>query len=1660
MSLLTLIAACLLTAPPPGLVWLEAEQVDRANWELQARGWGRSQFLSGDAWVQIGLEPGQVDEQLPAGGIELVYRFTTAAGRYEVWNRVGYEFVRSPFEWRLDDGEWRTTGPEALTTDLMELQEWNEVAWLRLGDAELTAGEHTLTIRLTKRAKADGTTDRILYASDLVCLYPGEFHPNGRHRPGEDPRTDADRAAAQRIYRLPAAAAGERSDISLAGPWEVCRHDENEPGEVATPMEGLPAEPHWRAIEVPGDKNQVPELIFAHRLWYRTRFEVPEALAGRSFYLDFPQNNLNTTVYVNGELCGFEKNPFCHFQIDVSSAVRPGVNELWIGIRDAWYGRATYPGDSLKLRRTFNLPIRYFTEGFQDLAYPIWNHAQSGILFSPTLVAAGPVYVADTFCRPSVADQAMRAEVTIRNPGPAVAGELRWEAVDQTTGEVARRFTPRPFQVAAGGETVLELDESWPDPELWWPDEGHLYRLRSSLIVGGEVVDRAEQRFGFREWSIDGKHFELNGLRWHGWADVHSEPTPELWLAHHRASNQRMTRFWGMSWRGMSPTEALDWFDEQGVVVRRSGLLDGQRIGYHAIEQDERLRADLGSVIKLQLMANWRDQMVAQVRGERNHPSVMIWSLENEWLYINCINLHRGELPEFEREVTLTSEAVRAVDPTRPTMVDGGGACRDNTLPVHGDHYVFEPRSLDYPALAYEPNPEAGGRGYWRWDEQRPRFLGEDYYANGINPADYALFGGEAAFLGKAQARPAAGLVFRMLTEGYRWAEYGAWHFWMGANEATDQYLSNAPRAAFCKQWDWTFAAGQAVPRTIGVFNDSFSAEPIRFVWVLYLGEKESARGESTHRIAPGHHETFDITVPMPQVPARTEAELLLKLSVGEAQAFAERKPVSILPAPAVAAGAVPVANRAASTLVYDPAGDLAPFLRGRLDYTRIESLEALTNDARVLIIGRDALDERESTSSRLAAWASAGRRVVVLEQRHPLHYQGVPADLTVTDNTGRLAYPEDLSHPALAGLAAKDFFTWGGDQVVYRRSYVKPSRGGKSLIQCGVRLGETALVEVPVGSGLMLLCQLTVGEKLAGNVVAQQLLANLIDRAGRYEQRFRPVQAVLGDDAMLPRVLDSVGLQYTRAEDPRRAIADPACLLAVVAATPAHLAALAGDLPALEGFYARGGYLVLLGLTPEGLGDYNRIVGFEHMIRPFRMERVQFALPKHPLCAGITTGDIVQLSGERIFDWTQDVFVEDDIFSYCVDYDEVAKFCAVPDAYFHNMTNGFVSADAWKYIFSFEAPGNTPPEFTWTLPAEQSLSRFEWIGNAFYHLVTRVELSADDGPPRSFDTAPNNEPQTFEIDPPLTGTRLHFRLAEWQRVPGRNDVVGVDNLQLWAARPAAFYQQVKPLLNVGGLMHYPRGGGGVLLCNLKWLETEAVPINAQKKRNILAALLHNLDAPFSGGATVIAGADLGYQPVDLSAQCNQFRGERGWFGDRNFTFADLPTGDQRFAGVPFNVYEFAASPVPNCIMLGGRSVPGNLPAAVDGIPVGRRVDALFFLHAARIDRRTDQRELREGVSWEIARYTVRYADGQTVEVPVLGERDVEHYRQESPRAVPGAQLGWVKPYDGTNESAVAYVMTWTNPRPEVAIESLGLAAPDEPRGVLALLAVTGATAR
>ena len=74
---------------------------------------------------------------------------------------------------------------------------------------------------------------------------------------------------------------------------------------------------------------------------------------------------------------------------------------------------------------------------------------------------------------------------------------------------------------------------------------------------------------------------------------------------------------------------------------------------------------------------------------------------------------------------------------------------------------------------------------------------------------------------------------------------------------------------------------------------------------------------------------------------------------------------------------------------------------------------------------------------------------------------------------------------------------------------------------------------------------------------------------------------------------------------------------IVVIAATPGRLKALVEGRGRVEAFLKAGGYLVLNGLTPEGLESFNTLVGFDHMIRPFGESGSPSRLSKTPSWPG-----------------------------------------------------------------------------------------------------------------------------------------------------------------------------------------------------------------------------------------------------------------------------------------------------------------------------------------------------------------------------------------------------------------------------------------------------------
>ena len=1306
-------------AAAAGTVWMEGETYTSTSFPpdvLNAAGWGNRAVLSNGKWLNISIDAGKVAEKVPEGGASLRYVFTAdEAGTYDVWARIGYEYVRTAFEWRVDSEEWtevRNDDPAHLTQDLMLLQDWCEVGWSPLGTCDLAAGGHTLELRIRRPYKdaEKKQADRVIFAIDAVVVAPkGGFRPNGPHVPGTEWRTQADRDAEAFRFELPEAPAdGARAELSLAGTWQYARWCEDEPiyslrdmdeasraatekalpggGSILVRADGspvwhragpIPEAPaadalDWSSIAVPGDRNHLrPDQSHAHRYFYRTRLFVPASWQGGSLYLDFERNNLLSSVFINGQLVAASDAAASGFHADISSAVKAGeVNEIWVGMKDAFYAYDP-PADKKDLRLAFNLPHHFLghVQGISwRLDFPTANSVWTGIFQGVKVIASpAPAYADDVYVIPSVDDGALAVEVAVRG-GTAQDGKAEVSAkVLDAGGATVLELGPVAVDVPTegGAESVATLKADWADARRWSPEDPYLYTCVATVRAGGRA-DVSSVPFGFRQWKVDGRKLLLNGVPWqmrattdyHGCGAGEAEKAVEFW----KRSGQTMFRMmYQNDWGGMTREGAFDFFDRKGVPVRaEAGFFDGEVAAYGLVEDELQPDGSRKSVYRRELFRNVMKQTAAGMRRYRRHPCIFSWQLENEIVFINTRNF--GWLDRVEPAIKELAALVAGLDKQgRPQMVEGGRALMDQSLPVNGCHYEMTDLRR-YPDAAYslEAMSRTSGSQPWPMAVDKPVFLNEEYFAPGNPVSYYAEVGGEGCFLGRTACRPATALIARMMTQGFRWQELAGWHYWMGVGNADESYWNDfQPVCALVREWTHTVASGAPVTRTVMVRNDNtFDASPIAFEWDFTVdgARKSLAGGSETLEVPCGGGVTTSISFKAPKVRVRTEGTLSLRCRRGGEIVFEERKRYAVFPGPERLERAL----RRGKVLFWG-AEDSATLARLRslgLSPVLVDSLDAAAGqDFNLLVVDAFALRPRDATDPRWMDFAASGRRVLVLEQERTLHFQAVPADISATDHSGAFAFPQNPDHPAFAGLESGDFSLWTGGHGVYTNAFVPPTRGADSLVQCGPALADCTLAQCTPGEGLILLSQLALGTKLETEPVAGILFDNLVRHGLSYRPLRRPVAVLLPPGPRLDAITGS-GLQHEVAADAADALAKAPGGIVVFDGSKAGVEAfLALGEKALEDFMAAGGWLVPWNVGTDSLEAFNRLAGTDYILRPFRREKVEIPVPRDPLLSGLSQRDVTLFSGERIFGWVSDCFVADDTFSGVVDLEDVAPF-------------------------------------------------------------------------------------------------------------------------------------------------------------------------------------------------------------------------------------------------------------------------------------------------------------------------------------------------------------------------------------------------------------------
>jgi len=362
--------------------------------------------------------------------------------------------------------------------------------------------------------------------------------------------------------------------------------------------------------------------------WYRKSFSVPAAWKGRRISLEFDGVYHRATVFVNGIQVGFHPYGYTAFSLDITDFLKQGQNNVV----------------AVKVDHS-------------DFPTSRW-YSGSGIYRHVWLNVTDPIHVAlwGTFVTtPSVNSQqaAVRVQTSLQNEthkGVSVTLTSELKAPDGRT--VAKQSSGAKIP-ADSKETVMQ-QFTIVNPELWDLDSPQLYTLVTTVRRGGRIVDSYETPFGIRDIRFDpDKGFFLNGrsVKMKG-GDIHQDAGSLGAAIPDRAHERRIrlmkeTGFNAIRCSHNPPArEFLDWCDRIGMLVIDESF-DKWKSGYYSQWYDEW----------------WKDDLSSMVLRDRNHPSVVLWSVGNE-------TREQGDMTGegTARLVALRAECER-LDPSRKVAV-------------------------------------------------------------------------------------------------------------------------------------------------------------------------------------------------------------------------------------------------------------------------------------------------------------------------------------------------------------------------------------------------------------------------------------------------------------------------------------------------------------------------------------------------------------------------------------------------------------------------------------------------------------------------------------------------------------------------------------------------------------------------------------------------------------------------------------------------------------------------------------------------------------------------------------------------------------------------------------------------------------------------------
>jgi len=872
--------------------------------------------------------------------------------------------------------------------------------------------------------------------------------------------------------------------------------------------------------------------------WYRHYIVLPNDISGRHVELDFDAIAKISDVWVNGAKVGSHTGMFGELKCDLTPAIHPGENVIVVHV----VGVPEKHEDNNVVGVAVTVEVT--SAMLNSLPHGMLQDDASGIWQPVKLVVTSPLAVNDVYIRPKLDGADFDVELRNGNSIPQDAG-IGYVIRSTKDGSVLNASTKNSeVSVPPGGTQTVTISTPEISPKLWSPDTPNLYRLEIQVSSGNTIVDRTSTEFGFRTFVVDKERFLLNGKPyWLRGADhfpsslrPNDAGLARKFIQLAREGNVRMTRSHTVP---MSETW-LTAADELGMGVSYEGtwpwlMLEGE-------PPDEKL------------LKVWKDEFASLLHKYRNHPSILLWTVNNEMKFPI---FNKNDPVLLKKKWTILDDMIktmRQIDPTRPIVADSsytrqgvGNEYEDFIKPngfddgdvddLHAYYGWYEPSFFhffkgelgvhawpDRPLISqemstgYAQNDDGHPVRAYLFNHHTPQALvGNEAYEN----RDPSLFLNRQAFMTKelaeafrrADRNNCAGILHFAYISWFK----DVWNVDTIKTFETYYALQTAlqPVLVSAELYGRHFYAGTTAHRRVCVVNDANDGADLpdaSLTWEIQCDGQTLSQGTAPVSPVPYYsNQWLDVDFQMPEtLPSpRVDAQLVLKLEACGKMVSQNSYDITVATQAWAMEGLPANADKIA---VFDPAHQSDKALEG-LSVRQIDSLDNLqTGTPEVLILGDAATTLADSQAvAQLTQFVQGGGKVLLLNagKELPLLF---PAQVTGyrATKSGEVVTMHIAESPVFNGVEPLDmsWFELGPNTLPTAcRGVYSIDRSRDDVValadHCDIHaylkkeedikaLSGSPIVEIELGQGRLLASEMAL-DAAPNDPIARRLLFNMI---------------------------------------------------------------------------------------------------------------------------------------------------------------------------------------------------------------------------------------------------------------------------------------------------------------------------------------------------------------------------------------------------------------------------------------------------------------------------------------------------------------------------------------------------------------------------------------